>query len=295
MEKREKDRKDADRLIHEAMMNEGDYWKEKLDPVTYEDPEGYDINAGFQRLLKERAKLKAETLEYEAKVEGESVKMESATVETSNHKIRAFETVKAQNGKKVRNGFGSFVKAAVVVLVAGACIAGFSLQSEATRMWWMESLGWHFGDDSTTQVDNDAERDFTELPEWEAVSAIENEIGIKAPKLQYQPEGMEYSDYMYETVTNRATMYYKVNEEYLTISMTAGLNDTTSSTNFDGTILSEEMMNVAYGVVRIREIEDKDSEKRTVIAEWDYQDVHYEIMGRIAYKEIKMIVNNVIL
>lgn len=224
--------------------------------------------------------------------------MESATVGASNHKIRTFETVKAQNdnkGKKVRKGFGSLVKAAVVVLVAGACIAGFSLQSEATRMWWMESLGWNIGDDSSTKVNNDDERDMADMPEWEAASTIEKELGIKVPKLQYKPDQCAFSDYMYEAVTNRATMYYKVGEEYLTISMTAGLNDTTSSTNFDGSILSEEMMNVAYGVVRIREIGDKDSEKRTVIAEWDYQDVHYEIMGRVAYKEIKMIVENVVL
>lgn len=298
MEKREKDRKDADRLIHEAMMNEGDYWKEKLDPVTYEDPEGYDINAGFQRLLKERAKLKAETLEYEAKVEGESVKMESATVETSDDKIRTFETVKAQNdnkGKKLRKGFGSFVKAAVVVLAAGACIAGFSLQSEATRMWWMESLGWHFGDDSTTKVNNDYERDPTELPEWEAVSAIENEIGIKAPKLQYQPEGMEFSDYMYETVTNSAVMYYKMEEEYITINMIVGLLDTASSANFDGDVLMEDVLETTYGVVYIREIEGKNNTKNTVVVEWDYQDAHYEIFGRISVKEMKKIVENIIL
>lgn len=295
MKKKDKDIREADKLIHEAIMNEGEYLKEKLGPVTYENPEGYDIEDGFQRLLKDRAKLKEENLEYEAKVEADAVKMKSAVVETAASKVREFEISKVKRNKSVRKGFGGFSKVAVIVLVAGACIAGFSLQSEATRMWWMESLGWNIGDDSATQVDNDAERDMADMPEWEAASTIEKELGIKVPKLQYKPDRCGFSDYMYEAVTNRATMYYKVSEEYLTISMTAGLNDTTSSTNFDGSILSEEMMNVAYGLVRIREIGDKDSEKRTVIAEWDYQDIHYEIMGRITYKDMKMIVENVVL
>lgn len=295
MKKKDKDIREADKLIHEAIMNEGEYLKEKLGPVTYENPEGYDIEDGFQRLLKDRAKLKEENLEYEAKVEADAVKMESAVVETAASKVREFETAKVKRSKSVRKGFGGFSKVAVILLVAGACIAGASLQSEATRMWWMESLGWSIGNDSSTKVNNDDERDMADMPEWEAASTIEKELGIKVPKLQYKPDRCGFSDYMYEAVTNRATMYYKVSEEYLTISMTAGLNDTTSSTNFDGSILSEEMMNVAYGLVRIREIGDKDSEKRTVIAEWDYQDIHYEIMGRITYKDMKMIVENVVL
>lgn len=159
MKKKDKDIREADKLIHEAIMNEGEYLKEKLGPVTYENPEGYDIEDGFQRLLKDRAKLKEENLEYEAKVEADAVKMESAVVETAASKVREFETAKVKRSKSVRKGFGGFSKVAVIVLVAGACIAGFSLQSEATRMWWMESLGWHFGEDSTTQVDNDKEID----------------------------------------------------------------------------------------------------------------------------------------
>lgn len=295
MKKKDKDIREADKLIHEAIMNEGEYLKEKLGPVTYENPEGYDIEDGFQRLLKDRAKLKEENLEYEAKVEADAVKMESAVVETAASKVREFEISKVKRNKSVRKGFGGFSKVAVIVLVAGACIAGFSLQSEATRMWWMESLGWNIGDDSATQVDNDAERDMADMPEWEAASTIEKELGISVPKLFYKPNQCEFSDYMYETVTNMAIMYYKIDNEYLTINMIMGKNNYTSSANFDGVVLSQEMMETSYGIAYIREIQGEDNDNKTVVAEWDYQDVHYEVFGRISYEEMKNIVENVVL
>lgn len=295
MKKKDKDIREADKLIHEAIMNEGEYLKEKLGPVTYENPEGYDIEDGFQRLLKDRAKLKEENLEYEAKSEADAVKMESAVVETAASKVREFETAKVKRSKSVRKGFGGFSKVAVIVLVAGACIAGASLQSEATRMWWMESLGWSIGNDSSTKVNNDDERDMADMPEWEAASTIEKELGIKVPKLQYTPDQCEFSDYMYETITNMAVMYYKIHEKYLTISIMAGMIDTTSSANFDGKVLIEDTLDTAYGIVSIREIKGGDNTDNTVVAEWDYQDVHYEIFGRISYGEMKKIVENAVL
>lgn len=295
MKKKDKDIRVADKLIHEAIMNEGEYLKEKLGPVTYENPEGYDIEDGFQRLLKDRAKLKEENLEYEAKGEADAVKMKSAVVETAASKVREFEISKVKRNKSVRKGFGGFSKVAVIVLVAGACIAGFSLQSEATRMWWMESLGWNIGDDSATQVDNDAERERADMPEWEAASTIEKELGIKVPKLLYQPEWLEFSDYTYETITNMAVMYYKMHEKYLTISIMAGVIDTTSSANFDGKVLIENTLETAYGIVSIREIKGDHNTSNTVVAEWDYQDAHYEIFGRISYEEMKRIVENAVM
>lgn len=295
MKKKDKDIREADKLIHEAIMNEGEYLKEKLGPVTYENPEGYDIEDGFQRLLKDRAKLKEENLEYEAKGEADAVKMKSAVVEIVASKVREFETAKVKRSKSVRKGFGSFAKVAVIVLVAGACIAGLSLQSEATRMWWMESLGWNIGDDSSTKVNNDDERDMADMPEWEAASTIEKELGIKVPKLQYKPEWLEFSDYVYETITNRAIIYYKIGDEYLTISMTLGLGDYTSSANFDGNILVEKSLETTYGVVHLREIEGTENTNNTMVAEWNYQDAHYEIFGRISYEEMKMIVENIVL
>lgn len=295
MKKKDKDIREADKLIHGAIMNEGEYLKDKLGPVTYENPEGYDIEDGFQRLLKDRAKLKEENLEYEAKGEADAVKMESAAVETAASKVREFETAKVKKSKSVKKGLGGVQKVAVIVLVAGACIASFSLQSEATRMWWMESFGWNIGDDSATQVDNDVERDIADMPEWEAASTIEKELGIKVPKLQYKPEWLEFSDYVYETITNRAIIYYKIGDEYLTISMTLGLGDYTSSANFDGNILVEKSLETTYGVVHLREIEGTENTNNTMVAEWNYQDAHYEIFGRISYEEMKMIVENIVL
>lgn len=92
-----------------------------------------------------------------------------------------------------------------------------------------------------------------------------------------------------------AVMYYKINEEYLTISIMAGMIDTASSANFDGKVLMENTLETAYGIVSIREIKGDHNTSNTVVAEWDYQDAHYEIFGRISYEEIKRIVENAVM
>lgn len=295
MEKKEKDIKQADKILHDVIMKDGEYLKEKLGPVTYENPAGCDIDAGFQKLLKERAKLKAENRAYEAKTNADAAEMESATVEMPAMKVSEFESAKIKKRKTARKGFGSLAKVAVIVLVAGVCIAGFSLQSEATRMWWMESFGWSIGNDGTTKVNNDMERDFSNAPEWEAASIIEKELGIKVPRLQYKPDKSKFSEYTYEKVTNSAVMYYKMGDEYLTINMIMGANNVTSGVSFDGSILFEKTIETMYGTVVVRELEGERDTKNTVIAEWDYQDAHYEIFGRISYEEVKMIVENIVL
>lgn len=287
MEKKENAIKKADKVIYDAIMEEGEYLRNQIEPDVYEEPEGFDLDESFQQMLKAREAWKAQH-------SGSDHNPENAKPVYAASENRDFID-SDKKYKKAKKPFSTLAKAAMVVLVAGVCLVGFSLQSEATRMWWMESLGWNIGDDSATKVNNDGERDVAEMPEWEAASTIEKELGIKVPKLQYKPDQSEFSDYMYETVTNSAVMYYKMGEEYLTIGMTVGTNDTTSSANFDGCVLLEETMETACGVVSLREIQAEGDAKKTVSAEWNYQDTHYEIFGRISLEEMKKIIENLIL
>lgn len=301
MKKMDEKKDIADQILEDSIMEEGRRLEQILGPVTYENPKEYDMDAGFQKLLQKRAKLKEELQAKEADItlNEESndyiVNKNKDNVSKNEMENDSTKITKAGSRKRKRIYLNTLTKVAVVVLVAGLCVIGFSMQSEATKMWWMESFGWDIGDDGATKVNNDDERDMAEVPAWEAASEIEQEVGIKSPKFSYMPSKCIYSDCVYDEVMGRAIMYYKIEEEYITVNMTLGTNDYASSASFDGTIIKEETVDNIYGKVTIRTLNGNEQEEDTVVAEWDYQDVHYELFGRISRDEIVKMVENMVL
>lgn len=274
----------TDSSLQDQIIKEGKLIEKMLGPETYQDPDGFDYDASYQELLKDRMALKEQTKAYVREMDDKSV------FDKDSDELPVKKKKKAS-----RTWAKTLAKAAAVVLVAGACLAGLSLRSEATRMWWMESFGWKIGEVGYTKVNNDVERDDSEMPEWEAEAVIEKELGIQVPKFLYEPEGLEFSDYQYETMTNRATMYYHFGEEYLTISMISGADNYTSSVNFDGSVLKEETIASTYANITVRNIRNGEGGKNSTIAEWDYLDVHYEVFGRISFEEVKKMLKNMVL
>lgn len=301
MKKMDEKKDIADQILEDSIMEEGRRLEKILGPVTYENPKEYDMDAGFQKLLQKRAKLKEELQAKEADItlNEESndyiVNKNKDNVSKNEMENDSTKITKAGSRKQKRIYLNTLTKVAVVVLVAGLCVIGFSMQSEATKMWWMESFGWDIGDDGATQVDNDEDRDMAEVPAWEAASEIEQEVGIKAPKFQYLPSKCVYSDCTYDAVFKSAIMYYKLDEEYITVNMTLATNDYASGANFDGSEINEENVVTVYGMVVVRELKIAEDEKISVAAEWDYLDVHYEILGKIPRKELAKMVEHMVL
>lgn len=274
--------KKADKIIHAKVMEEGKQLEAIIGPVTYKDPDDFDVKESFQKLLKDREALKAQLKETD-KIE-EADEPSKKTPDKRSKKI-------AKKTKKL----SPLVKAAVVVFVAGVCFVGFGLQSEATRMWWMKSIGLNVGENSSTRIDNDEERDVTVLPEKEAAAVIKKEVGIKVPEFIYIPEDLVYSSYAYEDVNNSACVFYEQLGDYLTLDMAYGDVDSASSFGAEGGALQEEDIETAFGSVHVREFKAEGDEKETVVAEWDYQDVHYRFFGRIDFDEMCKMVETMIL
>ena len=60
MQNRDEIKTMSDKILHDKIMKESEYLEELLGPVTYEDPEDFDLDESFQQLLKDREALKAE-------------------------------------------------------------------------------------------------------------------------------------------------------------------------------------------------------------------------------------------
>lgn len=301
MKKMDEKKDIADQILEDSIMEEGRRLEQILGPVTYENPKEYDMDATFQKLLQKRAKLKEELQAKEADttLNEESndyiVNKNKDNVSKNEMENDSTKITKAGSRKQKRIYLNTLTKAAVIALVAGICVLGFSMQSEATKMWWMESLGWQFGNDSATKVNNDNARELTEITEWEGVSEIESSLGIKVPKFLYMPSKYVYSDCTYDAIFKSAIMYYKIGEEYITVNMTLATSDYASGANFDGSVINEENVDTVYGTVVVRELKIAEDEKISIAAEWDYLDVHYEILGKIQVEEMIKMIENMVL
>lgn len=276
MQNRDEIKTMSDKILHDKIMKESEYLEELLGPVTYEDPEDFDLDESFQQLLKDREALKAE---YENNETMESEKVSEIELKKITRKKRIYK----------------IAKAAILVLTVGTCVVGFGLKSEATRMWWMNSINKVIGNDSSTRVNNDSLRQITELPEEEAMALIEEDLQIEVPQLLYKPAQMEYSDSQYDTITKTAIICYKNDEVYLTVQIVSGTDDKSMGFNIDGEVYKQAMIKTSFGEVSVKTVKAEGDEKATAVAEWDYEDMHYQIFGKIDYEEMKQVVENIYL
>lgn len=276
MQNRDEIKTMSDKILHDKIMKESEYLEELLGPVTYEAPEDFDLDESFQQLLRDREALKAE---YENNETMESEKVSEIELKKITRKKRIYK----------------IAKAAILVLTVGTCVVGFGLKSEATRMWWMNSINKVIGNDSTTQVDNDSLRQITELPEEDAMALIEEDLQIKTPLLLYKPERMEFSDCTYDTVTKNVVICYTLEEGYLTIQIASGNDDKSMGYNIDGQVLKESMMKTSFGEASVRTVKSEGDEMETAVGEWDYEDMHYVIFAKMDYETMKQIVENIYL
>ena len=276
MQNRDEIKTMSDKILHDKIMKESEYLEELLGPVTYEAPEDFDLDESFQQLLRDREALKAE---YENNETMESEKVSEIELKKITRKNRIYK----------------LATAAILVLTVGTCVVGFGLKSEATRMWWMNSINKVIGNDSTTQVDNDSLRQITELPEEDAMALIEEDLQIKTPLLLYKPERMEFSDCTYDTVTKNVVICYTLEEGYLTIQIASGNDDKSMGYNIDGQVLKESMMKTSFGEASVRTVKSEGDEMETAVGEWDYEYMHYVIFAKMDYETMKQIVENIYL
>lgn len=198
--------------------------------------------------------------------------------------------------EKMRNSrkHSAMVKAAMLVLVASGCLFAFSMRSEATRMWWLSSVEKIIGSNRGNTVNNDEERVYSEMTEEEAAAEIEEKIGVPVPEFQYLPQGMSFDGFECDENTLVGRMQYVYEQHIVHLQIFSESGDSSYSWNFDGEILKDQELVTDYGVVKVMEIKMSDDAGSTVLAEWIYENHQYELVGKVSFEEISMILENIL-
>lgn len=248
--------------------------------------------------LKEEVDREAQEIEkeVESREDLDDIKV-SDDMETSLfNKIQEYEYDKrikkvVHRSKKRRRLF--LALAAVLILVCGSVITGTGSKSYWKVLWDRVA-----GDERASHIDVEQmeSHETEDIDEIQVYKDINSRLGIVPLELMYLPEGMQLTDYEIDETQNRAMLLYKYNGQNIQYSIY--MNDTDSSL---GQIEVDKITDEYYIeldnsiVFHVTEYLLSDTNRKRYMAETEYRDVQYQLIGIIDKEEFEKIVENIIL
>lgn len=248
--------------------------------------------------LKEEVDKEAQEIEkqVESRKDLDDLKV-SEDMETSLfNKIQEYEYDKrikkvVHRSKKKRRLF--LALAAVLILVCGSVITG-----TGSKSYWKVLWDRVMGEENLSYIDVEKmdSQETEDLDEVEIYRDITNKLGIVPLVLTYLPENMFLSEYEIDEAQNRAVLVYEYNGQMIRYSMY--MNDTDSSLGQIEVdrITDEYDIRLESGIVfHITEYFLDDTDRIRFMAETEYRDAQYQLMGIIEKEKFENIVKNIIL
>ena len=182
--------------------------------------------------------------------------------------------------------------AAVIVLVCGSVMTGVGSKSYWKILW--DEIN---GNEKSTGIDveNMDSQDTEDIDEVGLYREINEKFGVSVVRLGYKPRGMAVKKYTLDEDQEKAYIFYEYYNEIIRYSIY--INNTDSSFGQkDLDLLLEEYEIINNGqIITIEEykVQDSNSTNR-YIAEFQYRDVHYQLMGSMEKTEFEKIVKNLV-
>ena len=167
-----------------------------------------------------------------------------------------------------------------------------------SKSYWKVLWDRVMGEENLSYIDVEEmdSQETEDLDEVQIYKNITDKLGIVPIRLTYFPQNMFLSDYEIDEAQNRAMLLYKYNGQNIQYSMY--MNDTDSSLGqieIDK-ITDEYDIELDNGIVfHITEYLLRDTNRKRYVAETEYRDVQYQLMGVIEKEEFEKIIKNIIL
>nr|WP_297934520.1 DUF4367 domain-containing protein [uncultured Blautia sp.] len=229
--------------------------------------------------------------------EGESseVKVEE---KTSTHKV-SNENEKNPAGKRNRKQKIHSMKRKVIKwsAVAAATILGIftvSMSSEANRAYIMQEVNRLFGNDVNTGLNNVEVKESGRTVEY-AFEDIENTFNITMPKFLYNPDDMEYLDYILDENSETAIVRYSLGEQIIYLAVFINNKETTRLTQEDNGVYLYDIDNDLHPGLNcaLWEIYEDGDEQPTYSLKWNYKNVYCELLGKMKEEEMSKIAEGI--
>lgn len=252
-----------------ARLSPGDGAKERL----YERIEEYERQQAVRRLSPE---------DQEALRLGRQIQQEKAREEES------------KAASKPGSGRKRFFKrlagvAAVLVIVAAVGITGVGGPDRV-----MEVAQQLFGGREVTKV-NSNENDVlssTESEEEKAYQEIKNELGIEAVRIVKLLPEMEFLYMQIDQDLLAANLFYDNNGEIISYIISCSQDESVWGRDIEDTFIREYKYQLELVQVSVQEYEIEQTGEKKYSANFDYQDIHYQLTGIMKQQELEGILNN---
>ncbi len=183
-------------------------------------------------------------------------------------------------------GYRKLSKVAGFVIVSALAVFAASMTIEANRNYFVDSVKYLTGNDTKLLIDNDTENERPSLEEEQVRQEIEETMGVEVPEFLYRPETFEFHKYEITPESGIANLQYLYEGNVLSVYMKKGNDNLQSSgisipgDNVD--IIYPDKENIPVNIIEIKEENDL---APGYIAEWTYQNVYYQVIGKLP-KEI---------
>ena len=183
-------------------------------------------------------------------------------------------------------GYRKLSKVAGFVIVCAIAVFAASMTIEANRNYFIDSMKYLTGNDTKILIDNDSSNDKPSLDEERARDKIEEEMGVEVPEFLYRPETFEFYKYEITPESGIANLQYLYEENVLSVYMKK-VNDNLQSSGIsipgdNVEVIYPDKANIPISMMKIEEDNDL---VPGYIAEWTYENVYYQVVGKMP-KEI---------
>lgn len=183
-------------------------------------------------------------------------------------------------------GYRKLSKVAGFVIVCALAVFAASMTIEANRNYFIDSVKYLTGNDTKLLIDNDSENERPSLEEEQVRQEIEETMGVDVPEFLYRPETFEFYKYEITPESGIANLQYLYEENVLSVYMKK-VNDNLQSS---GISIPGENVEVIYPdkaniPISMMKMEEDNDLVPGYIAEWTYENVYYQVVGKMP-KEI---------
>ena len=244
--------------------------------------------------LKEEVDKEAKRIEKEVKSRQDLDDITvSEEMETSLfNKIQDYEYDKRSKTvyRKKKKRYVVLALAAVLVLVFGSAIT-----SVGSKSYWKVLWDRIAGEENLSYIDvEEMESQNTEdIDEVYVYKQIWDKLGISTVRLGYKPSSMYLKRYDLDEELRKATLLYDYNGQVIRYMMY--MNDEDSSygqIETDRLIDEYELETMGDILVEIKEYEIEDSKLNRYVADFEYADAQYQLMGAMEKDEFEKIIKN---
>ena len=194
--------------------------------------------------------------------------------------------------RKKKKRYVVLALAAVLVLVFGSVMTSVGSKSY-WKVLWDRTAG-----EEDAQFINVEEMDVHETQDLDEVhiyKEIWNELGISTVRWGYFPENTYLKDYEIDKDQTKATFIYECNGEIILYVMYMNDEDSSLGQIKTDRLISEYRVETGEGIsVSVKEYAIEDMEENRYVAEFEYDDAQYQIMGIIDEEEFIKIIENLI-